>query len=128
MTSGPKKALEHLSLKRRSASTARSMIPVSDPQRLTNIEKIGSGLKRMERETILRISDADGSWNLYTCSPRWARKFDRLFGPGKLLRGGSGLEWEVDAGEISIRRRRRGKPLTEEQKAAAAANLRKARG
>jgi len=101
---------------------------VSEPSKLAEVpRKVGSGLRAIEREVILRTSDGDKTWNLYTASPKWYRKFERLFGPGRVIRGGSGYEWDVPIHEVSIRKRRK-RILTEEQKAAAAANFKKARG
>jgi hypothetical protein len=42
------------------------------------LDKIGEGLTRPERETIIRTSDGDDGWEIYTPSPVMARKLAKL--------------------------------------------------
>lgn len=42
------------------------------------LAKIGDGLSRPERETIIRTSDGDDGWEIYTASPVMARRLAKL--------------------------------------------------
>ncbi len=42
------------------------------------LTKIGDGLTRPERETIIRTSDGDNGWEIYTASPTMARRLAKL--------------------------------------------------
>jgi hypothetical protein len=39
---------------------------------------IGNGIGNAERETIIRISDDEESWDVYTSSPKWYRRISKI--------------------------------------------------
>ena len=43
-----------------------------------DLSRIGNGLARDERETIISTTDADNEWTIYTSSPAMARKLLKL--------------------------------------------------
>ena len=43
-----------------------------------NLATVGAGLSREERETIIRTSAADDTWEVYTCDPVMARRLQKL--------------------------------------------------
>jgi hypothetical protein len=77
---------------------------------------------REERETVIRRSAADETWTVWTCDPVQVRALERLGVP--LRRQGEAVQAEVPRRWVRIRRPRR---VSEEQRAAAAERLTRAR-
>lgn len=93
--------------------------------------RVITSLTAPERETIIGTSDADDTWSIWTAQRPIITKLKR--NPAAILKDeghyGS-TAWalfELPANLISFRSPRKGKPMSDEQRAAAGARLQKAR-
>jgi hypothetical protein len=66
-------------------------------------------VSRAERETIIRRAADEQTWNVWTEDPKVVRELTQKFGPGS-SKGILGLEWELDPGCVSFRRKARRTP------------------
>lgn len=64
-------------------------------------------LSKEERETIIRISDADELWDVYSSSPKMMRKLDRVASACEVRENGNGIYakcYQLHKNQISIRK------------------------
>ena len=89
------------------------------------------GVAEAEQEVTIRFDRATGQAHLCSTWPTWSRKLERIYGSPKRVtrRDGDIISafWVVPLTAIRVGRRRTGRPMTSEERSAAAARLQKGR-
>ena len=68
------------------------------------MSRIGQGLARSERETIIRIAQDENEWTIYTTIPAHAKKLDRIAILTKDL--GYAREYRLTKACVTLRKKR----------------------
>jgi hypothetical protein len=89
------------------------------------------GTARDEMEVTIRLDREKRQAHICSTWPEWSRKLERLYGSPKRVTGRDGKVtsafWMVPLAAIRVGRRPKGRPMTEEQRQAAADRLQRAR-